>query len=257
MPFAALDDGFHSSKKVVKAGLDGAGLYARALSYCADELTDGFVLLEWAAEVGKPSVRKKVTAADLWVEVAGGETFVCHLRDGSPHSVTMPSRGYFLRGYVSFNPSRLEVVDNRAELSRKRSEAGKKGAQARWNPDGKTDDLPSVSHGKSVATEWPPTPKYLARGESALQFEESSGRQFELNGLPMENEFLSLRLLQAIGDHADQGTAHIVRSHAAKLPQAALAKVIESLGTQPGIRNRAKYAVSALGDELAERENVA
>lgn len=111
-----------------------------------------------------------------------------------------------------------------------------------------------------MATGWPPTPKpqETPRGESVSQFEESSGRQFELNGLPIDIELLSIQLMQAIGDHADTGTVHIVRKHAAKLPPSSLAKVVESIGIQRSqIRDRAAYVVAALGDELAERESAA
>lgn len=258
MPFAALDDGFHASPKVIRAGLDGTGLYARALSYCADRLTDGFVLYEWAAELAKPAVRKKVTTAGLWIEVVGGETFD-YVDEHGRHTVTVPARGYFIPDYLEFNPSKRFVIAKKDELSEKRSEAGKKGARARWGKrDSKAEVLPSISHGKTVASECPPSPKPLARGESVTQFERDSGRQFELNGLPIENELLSARLMQAIGDHADQGTASMVRKHAAKLPPASFAKVIESLEIQGGkVRDRAAYALTALGDELAERETAA
>lgn len=84
-----------------------------------------------------------------------------------------------------------------------------------------------------------------------------SGRQFEDEGLPIENQLLVARLMQLVGNHADKGTRHIVRSHASKLPPASLAKVIESLGLHKDIRDRAAYAVGALSDELAERESAA
>lgn len=258
MPFAALDDGFHASPKVIRAGLDGTGLYARALSYCADQLTDGFVIYEWAAELARPTVRKKVTAAGLWIEVVGGETFSYVLEDGR-HTVTIPAKGYFIPDYLEFNPARDVVLAKKDELSAKRSEAGKKGARARWaKRDSKPPVLPSQNDGKRIATECPPTPKPLARGETGSHSEESSGRHFELNGLPIENELLSARLMQAIGDHADQGTASQIRKHAAKLPPASFAKVIESLEIHgSNVRDRAAYAVGALSDELAERESAA
>lgn len=258
MPFAALDDGFHASPKVIRAGLDGTGLYARALSYCADQLTDGFVLYEWAAELAKPAVRKKVTTAGLWIEVSGGETFD-YVDEHGRHTVTVPARGYFIPDYLEFNPSRRFVIAKKDELSEKRSEAGKKGARARWGKrDSKTEVLPSVSHGKTVTSACPPSPKPLARDDTTLQFEQSSGRHFELNGLPIENQLLSARLMQAIGDHADNGTASMVRKHAAKLPPSSFAKVIESLELNGStVRDRASYALSALRDELAERESAA
>lgn len=106
MPFAALADEFHSDPKTVKAGLDGTGLYARALSYCCRYLTDGFVPLAWAAEIARPAVRRKVTAAGLWVEVKGGEHY--EYIDGSDtYTVDIAEPGFFIPDYLEYrSPAR-------------------------------------------------------------------------------------------------------------------------------------------------------
>jgi hypothetical protein len=142
MPFAALEDDFHSHPKVIAAGLDGAGLFARALSYCACHLTDGHVPGPWVKEIAGTKIARKVTAAGLWQETDGG---------------------YLIPDYNEFNPTREYVEKQRSELSEKRAAAGRKGAQKRWqrdsNADGKHD-------GNEMANACPPTPTPLGRGRS-------------------------------------------------------------------------------------------
>lgn len=125
MPFVFLDDAFHSNPKVLSVGLDGAGLYARALSYCGHYLTDGFVPRGWAREVvgRKQKLLRALTEAGLWREV---------------------ENGYCIPDYLDFNPPRELVEAQRSELSEKRRVAGQKGAAARWG-NGKP-------HAKPMAT---------------------------------------------------------------------------------------------------------
>jgi hypothetical protein len=107
MPWVLLDDGFHSNPKVLEVGNAGAGLYARALSYCGDHLTDGYVPMSWARTVAAPKLREQLVTAGLWAEDNGG---------------------YQIKDYLEVNPSRAEVEEMRA----KKAEAGRKGAKKRW-----------------------------------------------------------------------------------------------------------------------------
>jgi hypothetical protein len=158
MTWVFLDDKFHSNPKTVGVGNDGAGLYCRALSYCGDQLTDGYVPMGWAREVGKPGTRNKVTCAGFWLEVFGGEQYH-YVADDLPYTVTIPGPGFFIPDYLMLNPTRAQVEKKRTELSAKRSTAGKLGAQSRWHgkPDGNHD---GNEHGKAmanvVASEWQP-----------------------------------------------------------------------------------------------------
>lgn len=120
MAWAKLDDKFHSHPSTWIVGLEGNGLFARAISYCADQLTDGFVPEAWVyAQV--PATTKsrdshglicKLTDAGLWERVEDG---------------------WFIGEYLSYNPSRDDEMARRAEISLRRSEAGKRGADARWH----------------------------------------------------------------------------------------------------------------------------
>lgn len=108
MAWVKLDDKFHSHRKVRRAGLAAVGLHCRAMSYTADERLDGHVDLPWVKEVGGAQAMRLAQAlvdAGLW-ETNGD--------------------GWVIHDYLDFNPSG-------AEISAKRSAAGKKGAEARWN----------------------------------------------------------------------------------------------------------------------------
>lgn len=71
------------------------------------------------------------------------------------------------------------------------------------------------------------------------------------NGLPFTHELRTTEILAAIGAHADEGTAGVIRSIARRLPEASLAKVAEST-KRSRIKDRAAYAVKALQSELTE-----
>lgn len=187
MPFALLADEFHSDPKTIKATLAGAGLYARALSYCGHYSTDGFVPHAWAAEVATASIRKKVTDAGFWVAVVGGEVYR-YVFGGESYVVTITEKGYFIPDYVAFNPTRASVLEKRAELSAKRSEAGKKGAAIRWQrdlttletvvvPDSKSPVLPSALPSELVANaKQPDSPLPLPlKDPKAVTSQETSG----------------------------------------------------------------------------------
>jgi hypothetical protein len=114
MPWGRLDDSFDAHRKVRRAGLEATGLHARALSYCAGALTDGHVDPEWLEErAGRRAGKlgELLVVAGLWEPNCDG--FVIH-------------------DYLEYNPSREKVEADRSELSKARSEAGKRGAAARW-----------------------------------------------------------------------------------------------------------------------------
>lgn len=116
MPWARLDDKFHSHPTTWMVGLEANGLFARGLSYCADQLTDGFMPEQWVWS-NVPSTQRskdprgiitKLEEAGLWERVEDG----WHIAD-----------------YLTYNPSRDEVLADRE----RRSEAGRKAAKAKWD----------------------------------------------------------------------------------------------------------------------------
>lgn len=90
MSWAKLDDKFWANPKVDAVGLDAVGLYAVALSYCGDQLTDGFVPEPRAVSLarGRRRLVKALVDGGLWAEVEGG---------------------YRVVDYLDYNPSRSEV----------------------------------------------------------------------------------------------------------------------------------------------------
>ena len=84
MPWVRLDDKFHANPKVMTAGNAAVGLYARALSYCGDLLTDGFVPKAWATANGTRALESKLEACGLWIRVEGGYQIPDYLAIGNP-----------------------------------------------------------------------------------------------------------------------------------------------------------------------------
>lgn len=152
MPFAALDDGFHSNSKIIDAGNEAAGLYARALSYIAAQGSDGFVSKAWAhqAAVGNKKLPAILTHENLWQPVRKGDAAEIVDRSGNEITVEFDRDGYFILDYTQFNFSSVETAKRRKQAS----DAGRKGALLRWSQDGESDggkdgEIHSGKHGGS------------------------------------------------------------------------------------------------------------
>lgn len=168
MAFGLLDDKFHSNPKIIEVGNAGAGLYARALSYCADQTTDGFIPTGWAREIGTAGLCKKLCDAALWLSVKPGDGPFVYVREDSSYTVHIVKPGYFILDYLWHNDNREQVEKRRSELHEKRSKSGKLGAIARWQLDSKPD---GKGDGKAIASAWQtdgPTPLPLERASRAL-----------------------------------------------------------------------------------------
>jgi hypothetical protein len=115
MPWAKLDDRFHTNPKVLKVWTTNPaalGLHALAMSYCAGEQTDGmvpeaFLMLMMPTTKARAEAIRTLTDAGLWKKL--GEAYVIH-------------------DWLEYNPSRASVEAR----SRERREAGRKGAAKRW-----------------------------------------------------------------------------------------------------------------------------
>ena len=120
MTWAKLDDKFHSHPTTWMVGLEANGLFARAISYCADQLTDGFVPEQWVyAQV--PATQKnrdahgltdKLTNAGLWEPVEGG---------------------WFIKDFLTYNPSREYVLAEREAARLRRHRGADKARERRAN----------------------------------------------------------------------------------------------------------------------------
>jgi hypothetical protein len=177
--------------------------------------------------------------------------------------------GYVIHDYDQYQPSASDVKERRAKEADKKR---KQRAQGRMSldlsprdvppsvPQGQRPLSPDLSPGESSragatgvgAPARPgPSPTHRPLGEKSTALPGDRSKT-TANGLPVENERLVLELLAAIGDDADEGTPAVVRSIAAKLPEGAIAKVLESVRSSRK-RNRAEYAVAALQGEWTDR----
>jgi hypothetical protein len=97
-PWARLDDNFHAHPRTLMSGLEANGLFARALSYCAHYLTDGYVPMAWVDAQGSKRAAKKLTDAGLWEPIEDG---------------------FRILGYLDANPSRDDIEETRGKDGRK------------------------------------------------------------------------------------------------------------------------------------------
>ena len=110
MPWANLDDRFHTHPKVIRL-TDGAfRLHVSGICYCSLHLTDG-VVEEDVVPVLIPRYRKTVLD-----ELLAKGQWLKH------------PKGYEIHDYLQWNRSRAQVEAERERKSR----AGKKGADLRW-----------------------------------------------------------------------------------------------------------------------------
>lgn len=75
MPWFKVDDNLAFHQKALQAGNAAMGLWVRAGSWCAQQLTDGYVPLEMARTLGTKQEAKRLVDARLWFEREGGYEF--------------------------------------------------------------------------------------------------------------------------------------------------------------------------------------
>jgi len=164
MPWFKVDDGFWSHPKVIELSPASVALWVRAGSYSAQHLTDGFVSRSVVRILGHAS-----GDADSLVEAG--------LWDGKPDG---KPAGYQFHDWGNYQPPSIASKEKRDELSRKRAESGRKGAEARWSQDALQTDgnsdgkLPSTSDGNAIAPSRPVPSRPEASKEAS-----SSGKKPE------------------------------------------------------------------------------
>ena len=75
MVWFRVDDNLGFHHKVIAAGNPAMGLWVRAGSVCASQLTDGFVADHMIASLGTTAQAKRLVEVGLWDRVKGGYTF--------------------------------------------------------------------------------------------------------------------------------------------------------------------------------------
>lgn len=155
MVWARLDDAILDNDKIAQAGVFGFALHVAGITWCCRNLTDGFIpdgrvacLLDWSSAAGEylaatGSHPKAYEDAFLDNAIEVGDP------DGRRIADTLVAvglwrrdddrRGYWIHDFLEYNPSRSDVLGERAAQTAKKSAAGKKGAASRWQRDGKSD----------------------------------------------------------------------------------------------------------------------
>lgn len=132
MAWFKVDDGFYSSRKVLSIPrglrLECIGLWTVAGAWSSKEMTDGKVPEYVLEELGaRTAVVKKLVEVGLWIE-----------RD----------KLYEFHDWRDYQPTKEEVLERRQKVSKSRAEAGRKGAAARWQNDGKAMAKKDLPYGK-------------------------------------------------------------------------------------------------------------
>ncbi len=110
MSWFRVDDGFHNHPKVIAAGTAAVGLFARCGSYCSQQLTDGYVPDEVVRGYGTRAQIDRLIRVGMFERVDGG---------------------YQLHDFLDRNPSRVEVLSERARRKELRDPAVKEAVRAR------------------------------------------------------------------------------------------------------------------------------
>lgn len=155
MPWFRVDDGFAFHRKAIKAGNAALGLWVRAGSWCAHQLTDGFVPDEVLTLLGATTKdADALLAAGLWDRL---------------------EEGYEFRGWHDYQPTKADVEDERAKARERQKEWRKNRRNAVSNAvtDGVTSPVTdavtdSVSHGGSNGAPSLPFPSLPKEGTSEV-----------------------------------------------------------------------------------------
>lgn len=114
MPWVMFDDQFPEHPKIDGLTDSAFRLHVAGICYSNRQLTDGTVPADQVRRL-VPRFRRRaldeLVARRLWIAVDGD---------------------YQIHDYLQWNKSRAEVLADRERLRKARSDAGKKGAAARW-----------------------------------------------------------------------------------------------------------------------------
>jgi hypothetical protein len=167
-----LDDNFPDHPKVVEAGPLASWLYVCGLCYSNRYLTDGFIpsgQVRRLADLPDPRECAAVLVrVGLWHEIDGG---------------------YQIHDFHDCNMTAEEAKRKREQISKARSEAGARGAEARWQtdsnlPSGLPQGLMANADGKTMAPN--PNPNLIPLPEPKPKGE----RQAKALARPLPDDFV-------------------------------------------------------------------
>lgn len=133
MSWAKLDDAILDNPKIAKAGILGFALHVAAITWCARNLTDGFIprqrvtsLLDVAGTVTgylqvTPASREPCEGDLLrmsqTVRTPTADSIAAHMMECGLWRYDEERDGYWLKDYLEYNPSREKVLAERARKS--------------------------------------------------------------------------------------------------------------------------------------------
>jgi len=163
MSWFKIDDGFHCHPKVLEAGNEAVGLYARCGSWVSQQLTNGFVPTSIALLYGGRELAAALVEARMWIPVDGG---------------------WLMHDYLVYNPSKDQVRADRAaaadrqKRARERAKAAREAKEAAWARNG-------VSHGVTTGVTDTDSHGVTGDGESLTSGDTDGGLwdDFESHGV--------------------------------------------------------------------------
>lgn len=142
MTWLRVDDNMMEHPKIIGLSNDAFRLHLRGLAYCSRQLTDGHVpeaiVGSLMSHLENPQVDGTKTMAELNEKKLWRRT----------------RTGYTIANFKEWNPTRQEVEAKR----RAKSEAGKRGAEARWGDSSSHSNRNGNRHGTSYPTRNAPIP---------------------------------------------------------------------------------------------------
>lgn len=120
MTWGKIDDQLAFHPKALAAGNEALGMWVRSMSYSCQMLTGGFISSEIVTAMGGAKIASKLVDAGLW-----------HVADG----------GYQFHDWEKYQPCAETEKIKRERTRQARSEAGKMGAESRWNDKPKPEPM--------------------------------------------------------------------------------------------------------------------
>ena len=176
-----VDDSFYSNPKTAMLSDGATALWLRSGSWSAQQLTGGFV------------------PARMVLMFRGSDDSVRELCDAGLWAYDEQKDGYQFHDWSDYQPD-VEEVD---VLRRKRSEAGKRGANRRWSrktvdENGKNGKTDGKCHGKPMANAWQtdgksmanvcPVPVPVPDKKDEEEYSSSSSKEIGLNDFELVRE---------------------------------------------------------------------
>ncbi|MEV6073986.1 mucin-2 [Streptomyces sp. NPDC052069] len=169
MAWLKVDDTSHAHPKFLRAGNAAIGLWVRAGAYVAQHLTEGVIPGVVAQLYGTAPQVRKLVAADLWHAYG-------HSCGGCPQP---PAGDYVMHDYLTYNPTRSRVEDDRAAAADRQKRARDKAAerQKRAAEAGNQERNPPGSSRNGERIDEDPSTENGGQFENQLEFPDNIAGQ--------------------------------------------------------------------------------